>query len=287
MSSLQVPASLHRQSSSQALHLQNAYDSLPEVLPVNMTSAAPSRSLTTSSNCDNKDLAGLALLLGDPLDFQNCPTPSPTSQRDGMRQAALAPAPSEMSAYGPLQNRSIYSERNQHLPYNPRDSVSELSQCSQNLYGPSPLLSDVSSPLHHRQSALSILSSTTGASGQHCQSYSNHYPGQLVWTNSSSTTISIASPDFYDNHSLAQPIAELDTSPYQMVPIVGVPNNHDSSREQKLAVQVNTTPVELPAEESQTAKPTLRRQTRPGSWHGRAFSEPVSSLYQQHEKRPY
>ncbi|GKU00407.1 hypothetical protein FLAG1_00325 [Fusarium langsethiae] len=289
MSSLQVPASLHRKSSSQTLHIEHACDSLPEVLPVNMTSAPPSRSLTTSSKYDTKDLVGLFLLLGDPLDFENHSTPSPVPQREGIKRAVTVPAPPQTSVYGPPQNRSVYSEPNQRLSYSAEDSVSDLSQCSQNSYGSSSILSNISSPLHHRPSAVSVLSSTAQVPSQHFQSCSNHYPGQFVWTNSSSTTISIASPYFHDNNPLlAQPIAELDISPYQMVPIVDAPIHHDRSRDQTLAVQVNTTPVELPAEERQATKPNLRRQTicLGSSRRGRTFSEPGSSLHQPDKKRP-
>ncbi|CEI69853.1 hypothetical protein FVEN_g7282 [Fusarium venenatum] len=293
ISSLQAPASLQRQSSSQTLHIEHAYDSLPEVLPVNMTSVAPSRSLTTSSKYDTKDLVGLSLLLGDPLDFENCPTPSPVSQREGMKRPVTVPAPSsapsQVSINGPPRNQSIYGESNQLPPYNPEDSVSDLSQASINSYESSSLSSNISSPLHHRPSALSVLSSTAQAPSQHCQSCSNRYPGQFVWTNSSSTTISIASPYFYDNNPLlSQPIAELDTSPYHMVPIVDAPLHHDRSGDQTMAVQVNITPVELPAQERQPAKPNLRRQTiRLGSSRrGRTLSEPGSSLQQQ-DKKPH
>jgi hypothetical protein len=289
MASLQVPASLHRKSSSQTLHIEHACDSLPEVLPVNMTSAPPSRSLTTSSKYDTKDLVGLSLLLGDPLDFEYHSTPSPVPQREGIKRAVTVPAPPQTSVYGPPQNGSVYSEPNQRISYSAEDSVSDLSQCSQNSYGSSSISSNISSPLHHRPSAVSVLSSTAQVPSQHCQSCSNHYPGQFVWTNSSSTTISIASPYFHDNNPLlAQPIAELDTSPYQMVPIVDAPIHHDGSRDQTLALQVNTTPVELPAEERQATKPNLRRQTiRLGSSRrGRTFSESGSSLHQPDKKRP-
>ncbi|XEV06588.1 hypothetical protein FSHL1_011875 [Fusarium sambucinum] len=293
VSSLQAPASLQRQSSSQTLHIEHAYDSLPEVLPVNMTSAAPSRSLTTSSKYDTKDLVGLSLLLGDPLDFENCPTPSPVSQREGMKRPvrvpAPAPAPFQLSINGPPRNQSIYGELNQLPPYNPEDSVSDLSQASLNSYESSSLSSNISNPLHHRPSALSVLSSTAQAPSQHCQSCSNHYPSQFVWTNSSSTTISMASPYFYDNNPLlVQPIAELDTSPYHMVPIVDASLHHGRSSDQTMAVQVNTIPVELPAQERQPAKPSLQRQTiRLGSSRrGRTLSE-SGSLLRRQDKKPH
>lgn len=286
MSSLQLPTSMHRKSSSQTLHMEHAYESLPEVLPVNMTSSAPSRSLTTNSKCDNKDLAGLALLLGDPLDLQNCPIPSPSFQRDHMKRAATDPV--QPSIYSPPRHRSIYHESNQHLPYRLEDSISDLSLYNRNTYTPSSLSSNVSNPLHHRHSSVSILSSTMQTPNQHHKSYSNNYPGQLVWTNSSSTTVSIVSPDYSENNfAPTQPIAELDTSPYQKVPMAGAINYQGSLSDPKMAVQVNTTPVELPAEERQPAKHSLcRKNVRLGSSRsGCAFSEPVSTLNQQHRQR--
>ncbi|CAG1975923.1 unnamed protein product [Fusarium graminearum] len=287
MPSPQVPAPLQHKPSSQILHIEHASDSLPEVLPVNITSVPPSRSLTTSSKYDTKDLVGLSLLLGDPLDFENGPTPSPEFQREGMKRATTVPAPYQASPYGPPRSQSVYSQPNQRFSYNPEDSVSDLSQSSRNSYRSSSTFSNISNPLHHRPSSLSVSSSATEAPIQQCHSCSNHYPSQFVWTNSSSTTISMASPYFHGNNFFpSQPIAELGTSPYQMVPIIDAPIHHDQSG-QTMAVQVNTTPVELSAEETQATKPSLRRQTiRLGSSRrGRTLSDPVSSLQQQGNKR--
>jgi len=252
VSSLQLPASLHRKPSSQTFHMEHAPDSLPEVLPVDMASASPSRSLTTN-------------------------------QRGGVQRT-----PAQLPAYGPPSYPSVYNESNQHLPYSPQDSVSDLSQCSHNAYTPSSL-SNISRSLHHSHSSLSILSAAT-RTNQHHQSYPSNYPGQIVWSNSSSTTIAIASPNYIQsNPSFTQPIGgELDTSPYHKIPLSGALSHNDRSSGQKLAVQVNTAPVELSAEEKPASKPNLRRQAmRIGSSRpGRAFSEPVSSTSQQHKRRP-
>jgi hypothetical protein len=285
ISTLQLPTSLNRKSNSQTLHMEHARDSLPEVLPVDMTSAAPSLSLTTNSKCDSKDLAGLALLLGDPLDLQNCPTPSPVSQRNNVQREMTGPA--QPLTYDRPSYPSVYNESNQHLPYSPQHSVSDLSQGSHNVYTPSSL-SNIPRSLHHSHSSLSVLSSTARTNQQY-QSYPSNYPGQIVWSNSSLTTIAIASPNYIQsNPSFTQPIGELDTSPYHMIPLSSALSHNDSSSGQKLAVQVNTAPVELSAEEKPTSKPSLRRQAmRIGSSRsGRAFSEPVSSTSQQHKRRP-
>jgi hypothetical protein len=130
--------------------------------------------------------------------------------------------------------------------------------------------------------------SSTARTNQHHQSYPSNYPGQIVWSNLSSTTIAIASPNYIQSNLLfTQPIGELDTSPYHKIPLSGALSHNDRSSGQKLAVQVNTAPVELSAEEKPASKPNLRRQSmRIGSSRpGRAFSESASSTSQQHKRR--
>jgi hypothetical protein len=269
VSSLQLPSSLHRPLSSQTLHIEHAAESLPEVLPVNMTSTAPSISLTTRSKCDSEDLAGLALLLGDPLDMKDILSPSPPSNVDALDRPTIAS--SHTLPTGLPRLHSAYNISNLSLPLNtPENSVSDLSHYGRQSsvgYTPSNLPHNIPNPLHHRHSSMSVLSTTTRTLNQYSVP-SAAYPGQLAWSNSSSTTISSISPGFsaYEP-ALAQPIAELDTSPYQMVPLVGVLDQTDryrnSSTGQKLAVQVNSIPVELPAEDTQAANSSLRRRTIP------------------------
>jgi hypothetical protein len=285
VSSLQLPSSSHRPLSSQTLHIEHAAESLPEVLPVNMASTAPSRSLTTRSKCDSEDLAGLALLLGDPLDMKDLLSPSPSSNIDALNRPTTAPSHTLPTDLPRLY--SAYNSYNSSLPLNsPEDSVSDLSQYGRHAnlsYTPSNLSHNIPNPLHHRHSSLSVLSTTTRTLNQY-NVPSAAYPGQLAWSNSSSTTISSISPGFsaYEP-TLAQPIAELDTSPHQMVPLVGVLDQADpyrnSSMGQKLAVQVNTIPVELPAENTQATNPSLRRRTihLESSRRQRAYTQSVSS----------
>ncbi|KAM0195519.1 hypothetical protein ACHAPA_003015 [Fusarium lateritium] len=247
---------------------KHASESLPEVLPVNMAGTALSRCLTTRSKYDSEDLAGLSLLLGDPLDMKDLLSPSPSSNIDALSRPTTAP--SHTLPTGLPRLYSAYNNSNLNLPLdNPEDSVSDLSQYGRHAsvsYTPSNL-SHISNPLHHRHSSLSVLSTTTRTLNQY-NAPSAAYPGQLAWSNSSSTTISSISPGFsaYEP-ALAQPIAELDTSPYQMVPVEGVLDQADlyrnSSMGQKLALQVNTTPVELPAEDTQTTNASIRRRTIP------------------------
>ncbi|KAF4961623.1 hypothetical protein FSARC_10113 [Fusarium sarcochroum] len=285
MSSLLLPPSLNRSASSQTLHIEHAVDSLPEVLPVNMANVTPSRSHTTESKYNTEELAGLALLLGDPLDLQNCPSPLQSS-----KTAALPVVyPSHAPTTGLPRPQSTHNDSNQYLPlYHANDSVSDLSQNSRHAsvsYTPSVLSSHVSNPHQNHRSSLSALPTITRTFTQHHNVSSR---GQLTWSNSSSTTLSSISPEFTGfNPAWAQPIAELDSSPYQMVPIISALNQRDhlgdGSMEQKLAVQINTIPVELPAEDSPAAKTSLRRQSTHlrSSRRVRALNHPASSLSQQ------
>ncbi|KAF5984088.1 hypothetical protein FCOIX_2893 [Fusarium coicis] len=78
-SSLQVPQSLHRSTSSQTMHMEHAPESLPELVPVNMNSTALPKPLTSSATYDSEALAGLSLLLGDPLDWRHSPPLAPAN----------------------------------------------------------------------------------------------------------------------------------------------------------------------------------------------------------------
>jgi hypothetical protein len=249
-SSLQVPQSLHRSSSSQTMHMEHAPESLPELVPVNMANTAPPKSFTSSSTYDSEALAGLSLLLGDPLDLKHSPSSAP-SKNGLLNQPVTVPSQGLPPQF--TQNAS-----DQHLPlHSPYDSVSDLSQTSQRAsfnYTPSRLSSNISSPYRQHHSFSMPPTATQSASQLH-HMQSGHYPGQLTWSNSSSTTISSISSGFTrPDYSWIPPIAELDSSPHHMVPIVGALNHlnraSEASVDQKLAIQINTTPVELPAEES-------------------------------------
>jgi hypothetical protein len=77
-----------------------------------------------------------------------------------------------------------------------------------------------------------------------------------------------------------------------MVPIVGALNHlsrpNEVSVDQKLAIQINTTPVELPAEDSLPTNRNPYSQTfRPGlDRRGRAISQPTTTLHQQITWKP-
>ncbi|RKK24952.1 hypothetical protein BFJ65_g2871 [Fusarium oxysporum f. sp. cepae] len=248
-SSLQVPQPLHRSTSSQTMHIEHAPEPLPELVPVNMNSTALPKSFTSSATYDSESLAGLSLLLGDPLDWKHSPPLAP-SNNGPLNRPVTAPSQG-------LPAQSTHNGSDQHLPLNsPYDSVSDLSQTSQRASfncTPSRLSSNISSP-YHQQHSLPIPPAATRSASQLHHMSSGHYPGQLTWSNSSSTTISsISSGLTRHEYSWIPPIAELDSSPHHVVPIVGALNhlnrNSELSVDQKLAIQINTTPVELPAED--------------------------------------
>ncbi|EXA42549.1 hypothetical protein FOVG_07747 [Fusarium oxysporum f. sp. pisi HDV247] len=248
-SSLQVPQPLHRSTSSQTMHIEHAPESLPELVPVNMNSTALPKSFTSGATYDSESLAGLSLLLGDPLDWKHSPPLAP-SNNGPLNRPVTAPSQG-------LPAQSTHNGSDQHLPlHSPYDSVSDLSQTSQRASlncTPSRLSSNISSP-YHQQHPLPIPPAATRSASQLHHMSSGHYPGQLTWPNSSSTTISsISSGLTRHEYSWIPPIAELDSSPHHVVPIVGALNhlnrNSEVSVDQKLAIQINTTPVELPAED--------------------------------------
>ncbi|KAF5255287.1 hypothetical protein FANTH_33 [Fusarium anthophilum] len=287
-SSLQVPQSLHRSTSSQTMHIEHAPESLPELVPVNMNSAALPQSFTSSATYDSEALAGLSLLLGDPLDWRDSPPLAPANN-----------SPLNRPVTAPSQRRPahfIHNGSDQHLPlHSSYDSVSDLSQTSQREslnYTPSRLSSNISSP-YYQQHSLSIPPAATRPASQLHHMPSGHYPGQLRWSNSSSTTISsISSGLTRPEYSYIPPIAELDSSPHHMVPIVGALSHLNRPNEvpldQKLAIQINTTPVELPAEDSLpiNINPYCQAFRQGSSRRRRAISQPTSTLQQQITRKP-
>ncbi|KAF5615221.1 hypothetical protein F52700_13515 [Fusarium sp. NRRL 52700] len=286
-SSLQAPQSLHRSTSSQTMHMEHAPESLPELVPVNMDSTALPKSFTSSATHDSEALAGLSLLLGDPLDWTHSPPLAPANNGPLNRPVTAASQrwPAHFTHNGPDQHLTL------HRPY---DSVSDLSQTSQREglnYTSSRLSSTIASP--HQQNSLSIPPAATRSASQLHHMASGHYPGQLRWSNSSSTTISsISSGSTRPEYSWIPPIAELDSSPHHMVPIVGALDHLNRPSgvpvDQKLAIQINTTPVELPAEDSLSTNMNPYYQAfRPGSYRrGRAISQPASTFHQQITRKP-
>ncbi|KAF5720809.1 hypothetical protein FMUND_3980 [Fusarium mundagurra] len=285
-SSLPGPQSIHRSTSSQTMHMEHAPESLPELVPVNMNSTALPKAFTSSATYDTEALAGLSLLLGDPLDWRHSSPPAPANN-----------GPLNRPVTDPSQRRPAHFTHNgsdQNLPLHSYDSVSDLSQTSQRAslnYTPSRLSSNISSPYYQHHS-FSIPPAGTRSASQLHHVPSGHYPGQLTWSNSSSTTISsISSGLTRPDYSYIPPIAELDSSPYHMVPIVGALNHlsrpNEASVDQKLAIQINTTPVELPAEDNLPANMNQYCQTfRPGlNKRGRAISQPTT-LHQQIMRKP-
>ncbi|KAJ4254952.1 hypothetical protein NW762_009752 [Fusarium torreyae] len=293
MSSLSVPSSLKKSASSQTLHIEHSLDSLPEVLPVDMVNMAPSTSHTTSSKLDSDGLAGLALLLGDPLDWQKSPSPTPTLQVDVPNRPVTVP--NHALNTGLPRPQPVFKDSDQHLPPRHNDTVSDLGQHDRHMstiHTPSVLSSKAPNLHPNHRSSLSTLPIMTRTITQQ-QNVSSTTVGQYTWTNTSFTTVSSVSPAIsgsdllFKSSTWVHPIAELDTSPFQMIPIADaldqvVPAG-DESKERQLTLQINENPVELPAEDSLAVKAGLRRQATHlrSSRRGRALSQPASSSSQQ------
>ncbi|KAF4979512.1 hypothetical protein FZEAL_4280 [Fusarium zealandicum] len=150
---------------------------------------------------------------------------------------------------------------------------------------PSPPSPSVRSNSHHHHGASAPSLPTFMRT---VSSYSNissgTLPGHYTWTNTSSTTVSsistAAAPGSHAWHSnaWAQPIAELDSSPYPGR-FLGPPSELDASEltgetthTQRQATQVNAVPVELPAEDSAIAGSALRRRSALSNRRGRTFT---------------
>ncbi|KAF5680673.1 hypothetical protein FCIRC_5772 [Fusarium circinatum] len=278
----------HRYNDLTTMHIEHAPGSLPELVPVNMNGSTLPQSFTSSATYDSEALAGLSLLLGDPLDWRDSPPLAPANNGPLNRPVT---APSQRQPAHFTDNGS-----DQQLPlHSSYDSVSDLSQTSQreNLnYTPSRLSSNISSP-YYQQHSLSIPPAATRSTSQLHHMPSGHYPGQLRWSNSSSTTISsISSGLTRPEYSYIPPIAELDSSPHHMVPIVGALSHLNRPDkvplDQKLAIQINTTPVELLAEDSlpMNTNPYCQAFRQGPSRRERAISQPTSTLQQQITRKP-
>ncbi|KAF5027451.1 hypothetical protein F66182_441 [Fusarium sp. NRRL 66182] len=248
-SSLSPPHTLRKSASHQTLHVEHQVDSLPEVLQVNMAGMAASRPYNTGSKCGNEGSAGLSLLLGDPLTPANCPSPPPS-------RVDVPGRPTAAFSYGSTTSlahlQPVCSDSDQYLrPCNPNESVSDLSQSGRHAsvsYTPSILSSNSPSPHGHHRSSLPACTATQSFTQHQNASYMT-YPGRRTWSTSFSTTASSIPPAYTGSGSLGtRPIAELDSSPCQMVPIDGALDADSTKR--KLAKQINMVAVELPAENS-------------------------------------
>ncbi|KAF4464879.1 hypothetical protein FALBO_8281 [Fusarium albosuccineum] len=293
------PSSSQITLATQSDHVPLSPDSsLPEVLPINMSNPALSRTNTSSTTLGSEDMAGLALLLGDPPDLAKSPTwcdsLSPPSRP--------ITAPSETRVPG-LQ---LSAGSNQHLPFqNVGSSVMGQHDQRANIgHGPSvsihdtgyspsgvrqhgqrasisymPSIQSLSSQNEHpnHKTSLSTLHAFTHPFTHHQNGSSATLPGHFAWANSSSTTVSSLSAGptgsnlLYKSETWEQPIAELDSSPYQMVPATN-PSSHLPCPDggPRMAKQLNLIPVELSAENAMFPKTTLRRQS--GTRRGRSSS---------------
>ncbi|KAF4456803.1 hypothetical protein F53441_1154 [Fusarium austroafricanum] len=248
VTSVSLQPSPGKSSSSQTLHIEHSRDSLPEVLPVNMPHLAPTKSPTTSSTSkfDLDGLAGLAVLLGDPL-FDQTP-PSQTSSVKIEVPEGPVTVPSHMPTAGLPLPRPNYSSENIAC-LNQNDRPPSIT------YAP-PALSSTSPDLHQRQlPSLAALPIITRTVTQHQNVSSTALPGHFTWTNTSSTTVSSFSTGLGGSDLLSKSstwpdtIAELDNSPFQMVPVT-------SPLDQAISPDnvINTAPVELPVDDCTAIK---------------------------------
>ncbi|KAJ3529124.1 hypothetical protein NM208_g9898 [Fusarium decemcellulare] len=293
------PSSSQVTLATQSDHVPLSPDSsLPEVLPINMSNPALSRTNTSSTTLGSEDIAGLALLLGDPPDLAKSPTwcdsLSPPSRPITAPSETRVPG-LQLSAGSnqplPFQNvgSSVMGQHDQraNIGYGPSVSIHDTGYSPSGVrqhgqrasisYMPSvqPLSSQNEHPNH--KTSLSTLHAFTHPFTQHQNGSSATLPGHFTWANSSSTTVSSLSAGptgsnlLYKSETWEQPIAELDSSPYQMVPATN-PSSHLSCPDggPRMAKQLNLIPVELSAENAMLPKTSLRRQS--GTRRGRSSS---------------
>ncbi|KAF4998036.1 hypothetical protein FDECE_11913 [Fusarium decemcellulare] len=293
------PSSSQITLATQSDHVPLSPDSsLPEVLPINMSNPALSRTNTSSTTLGSEDMAGLALLLGDPPDLSKSPTwcdsLSPPSRPITAPSETRVPGlqlPAGSNQHLPFQNvgSSVVGQHDQraNVGYGPSVSIHDTG------YSPSgvrqhgqrasisymPSVQSLSSQNEHpnHKTSLSTLHAFTHPFTQHQNGSSATLPGHFAWANSSSTTVSSLSAGptgsnlLYKSETWEQPIAELDSSPYQMVPATN-PSSHLSCPDggPRMAKQLNLIPVELSAENAMFPKTSLRRQS--GTRRGRSSS---------------
>ncbi|KAJ4325552.1 hypothetical protein N0V84_003430 [Fusarium piperis] len=244
--------------------------SAPEILPMSMNYSTPSRPQHAPGNTGyiSEDMTGLANLLSDTLISPGTITPVQTGSN--------------------------------HRPsfYNTNDGISDmgLDRSQRGSIGYTPSVSSFASqsppPLNNRASASTLPVYTYGVT-QHQNTSSTTLPARFAWANSSSVTVS-SLPQTFTRSNLSmdgtgwgqQPIAELDSSPYQMVPVVrpasgaGYPGSNDKNPVVQFVKQLNTVPIELSATDS-LVKTSLPQSTPSETRHGRTVRGLPSSEFKE------
>ncbi|RSL93495.1 hypothetical protein CDV31_014698 [Fusarium ambrosium] len=266
--------------------------SAPEILPMTMNYSASSRPQQTSgTGYISEDMTGLANLLRDTLVSPDITSPYPYTAVPPNRSVTASSNPMERTtrpgATTPVQTGS------NHRPsfYNTNDGISDMApdRSQRASIGYTPSVSSFASqsppPLNNRASASTLPVYTYGVT-QHQNTSSTTLPARFAWANSSSATVS-SLPHTFTRSTMSmdgtgwgqQTIAELDSSPYQMVPVVrpssdaGYPGSDNKNPVVQFVKQLNTIPVELPAV-TDSFKTSLRRQSAPSEGgHGRTASQ--------------
>lgn len=258
--------------------------SAPEILPMTMNySASPRSQQTSGTGYISEDMTGLANLLRDTLVSPDITSPRyPVTASSNPMERALRPG-----VVTPVQTGS------NHRPsfYNTNDGISDMGhdRSQRASIGYTPSVSSFASqsppPLNNRASSSTLPVYTYGVT-QHQNTSSTTLPARFAWANSSSATVS-SLPQTFARSTMSmdgtawgqQTIAELDSSPYQMVPVVrpasdaGYPGSDNKNPVVQFVKQLNTIPVELPAV-TDSFKKSLRRQSAPSEGgHGRTASQ--------------
>ncbi|UPK89799.1 hypothetical protein LCI18_000734 [Fusarium solani-melongenae] len=282
--------------------------SAPEILPMGMNHLAPSRpQQIPGPGYISEDMTGLANLLRDTLVSPDITSPRyPYTTAPPNRPVTASSNPMDRTArpgvITPVQTGS------NHRPsfYNTNGGISDMGpdRSQRASIGYTPSVSSFASqspppPLNNRASASTLPVYTYGVT-QHQNTSSTTLPARFTWANSSSATVS-SLPQTFARSTMSmdgtgwgqQPIAELDSSSYQMVPVVrpasdaGYPGSDGKNPVVQFVKQLNMIPIELSATTDSFPKTSMRRQSAPSeNRHGRTASQSGGLPSEQYKEQP-
>ncbi|EEU45824.1 uncharacterized protein NECHADRAFT_78715 [Fusarium vanettenii 77-13-4] len=281
--------------------------SAPEILPMGMNHSTTSRpQQIPGPGFISEDMTGLANLLRDTLVSPDITSPqypyTALPNRPVTTSSNPMDRPTRPGAITPVQTGS------NHRPsfYNTNDGISDMGpdRSQRASIGYTPSVSSFASqssppPLNNRASSSTLPVYTYGMT-QHQNTSSTTLPARFTWANSSSVTVSslpqtfTRSTMFMDGTGWGQqPIAELDSSPYQMVPVVrlasdaGYPGSDSKNPVVQFVKQLNTIPIELSAATDLFPKTSLQRQSALSEGrHGRTVNQPEGLPSEQFKEQP-
>ncbi|KAM0427274.1 hypothetical protein ACHAPT_007707 [Fusarium lateritium] len=281
--------------------------SAPEILPVSMDYSSPPKPQMQplGKGYISEDMTGLANLLSESLVSPTTPTPrDPYMASAPIRPVSVSSNPMDRTRH-PGELTPVQTGSNHHPLYNTNDGISEIghNRSQQASIGYTPSVSSFASqsppPQDHRGLASTLPIYTYGVT-QHQNTSSTTLPARFAWANSSSATVS-SLPQTFTRSNMSmdgtgwgqqQPIAELESSPYQMVPVVrpasdaGYPGSDGKNPVVQFVKQLNTIPVELSAATT-SLKTSLRRQSAPSeNRRGRTVSQSGGLPSQQFREQP-